>query len=169
MISLDNAVRIMADYMPLIYATVKKFHAFEKEEAIDEAKMVLIEAILAYDESQGTFGNYLKHMLNYHFWDKAKVPIAYSLDADAGKGPSLKEKIASEEDLEENFFNKEAYKDLYAKIKRLDEKDMMIIKLKYWQNLPDKKIGEILDISAKTVRNRHSLALKKLRRMMRIK
>lgn len=166
MINIDNAARIMADYMPLIYATIRRFDKFETEEAIDEAKMVLIEAILNYDENQGTFGNYLKHRLNYHFWDKAKKPFPVSLDADNGKGPSLKDLLTSDDDIEDNFFNKEKYKDLYAKIKKLDDKDVLIIKLKYWENLSDKKIGEIMGLSAKTIRNRHSLAIRALREMM---
>lgn len=166
MINIDNAERIMADYMPLIYATVRRFDKFDTEEAIEEAKMVLIESILAYDETQGTFGNFLKHNLNYHFWDKVKKPVPVSLDADNGNGPSLKDLLLSEDDIEDNFFTKEEYKDLYAKIKCLDKKDVLIIKLKYWENLSDKKIGEIIGLSAKTIRNRHSLALRKLRGMM---
>lgn len=168
MININNAERIMADYMPLIYATIRRFDKFDTEESIDEAKMVLIEAILAYDESQGTFGNFLKHNLNYHFWDKAKKPIPVSLDGDNGRGPSLKDLLLSEDDIEDAFFTKEEYKDLYAKIRRLDKKDILIIKLKYWENLSDKKIGEIMSLSAKTIRNRHSLALRELRGMMEV-
>ena len=70
--------------------------------------------------------------------------------------------------IEDDFFTKEKYKDLYAKIKRLDDKDILIIKLKYWENLSDKKIGEIMNLSAKTIRNRHSLALKDLKEMMEV-
>lgn len=166
MIEMKNAERIMADYMPLIYATVRRFKTFDIQEAIDEAKMVLIEAILAYDEGQGTFGNYLKHRLNYHFWDKAKKPFTTSLDQETDKGQSLLDSLISDDDLEKNFFTKEKYAYLYEKIKKLDQKDQMIIKLKYWENLPDKKIGDLLGLSAKTVRNRHSLALKKLRKII---
>ena len=165
MINIENTERIMNDYMPLIYATIRRFNAFEKEEAIDEAKMVLIEAILSYDESQGTFGNYLKHRLNYHFWDKSKKPLPTSLDQDYGDDLSLIDTLKSEDDIEDEFFTKEAYKDLYDKIKTLDKKDVLIIKLKYWQGLSDKKIAQLLYLSPKTIRNRHSLAIKKLRKM----
>lgn len=165
MINLENAEKIMDNYMPLIYATVKRFHTFDLEEAIDEAKMILIEAILVYDENKGTFGNYLKNRLNYHFWDKAKIPHSTSLDEDVKDDLKLKDLIKNEDDLEDDFFTKEAYKDLYDKINRLDKKDIIIIRLKYWENLSDKKIGEIMNLSAKTIRNRHSLALKTLRKM----
>lgn len=77
----------------------------------------------------------------------------------------LKDLIKNENDLEDDFFTKEVYKDLYDKINKLDKKDVIIIKLKYWENLSDKKIGEIMNLSAKTIRNRHSLALKTLRKM----
>ncbi len=138
MINLENAEKIMDNYMPLIYATVKRFHTFDLEEAIDE---------------------------NYHFWDKAKIPHSTSLDEDVKDDLKLKDLIKNEDDLEDDFFTKEAYKDLYDKINKLDKKDVIIIKLKYWENLSDKKIGKIMNLSAKTIRNRHSLALKTLRKM----
>ena len=166
MINIDNSERIMADYMPLIYANVRRFDKFDRKETIDEAKMVLMEAILDYDKNQGSFGNYLKHMLNYYFWDKAKKPVPISLDVESGNGASLKDDLVCDDDIEDDFFTKEKYKDLYAKIKRLDDKDILIIKLKYWENLSDKRIGEIMNLSAKTIRNRHSLALKDLKEMM---
>lgn len=169
MINMNNAERIVADYMPLIYATVRRFDKFDKAEAIDEAKMVLMEAILDYDESKGSFGNYLKNMLNYYFWDKAKKHFPISLDMESGNGASLKDDLVCDDDIEDDFFTKEKYKDLYAKIKRLDDKDILIIKLKYWENLSDKKIGEIMNLSAKTIRNRHSLALRELKEMMEVK
>ena len=165
MICIKNAVRIMDDYMPLIYATIRRFDAFETEEAIDEAKMVLIEAILAFDEDKGTFGNFLKHRLNYHFWDKAKIHRPTSLDQSTNEGISLMDTIPSDDDLGNDIFVKEEYRDLYEKIGKLDKKDVMIIRLKYWENLTDKKIGEIMNLSAKTIRNRHSIALRRLRRM----
>ena len=155
----------MDDYMPLILATIKRFAFFERQEAIDEAKMVLVEAILDFDEEQGTFGNFLKHRLNYYFWDKAKVKSPISLDYETKDGENLMDTLSCDFDLEEDFFTKEEYKDLYDKIKSLDEKDVVLIRLKYWESLSDKKIGEIMDLAPKTIRNRHSMTLKKLRKM----
>lgn len=165
MICIKNAARIMDDYMPLILATIKRFAFFERQEAIDEAKMVLVEAILDFDEEQGTFGNFLKHRLNYYFWDKAKVKSPISLDYETKDGENLMDTLSCDFDLEEDFFTKEEYKDLYDKIKSLDEKDVVLIRLKYWESLSDKKIGEIMDLAPKTIRNRHSMTLKKLRKM----
>ena len=59
-ISLDNSKQIIDAYMPLLIANARKFSAFEYEEAVDQSKILLIEAILEYDEKKGTFGNFLK-------------------------------------------------------------------------------------------------------------
>lgn len=166
LIDIKNADKITEAYMPLIYATVKRFSAFEKKEAIDEARMVLIEAILSYNEDNGTFGNYLKHRLNYYFWDKAKKPLDLSIDQEDKEGLSLADRLEADFDIEDDFFTKEGYKDLYTSINKLDKKDVAIIKMKYWKDMTDKEIGKALNLSPKTIRNRHSMALKKLRKMM---
>lgn len=106
MININNAVRIMDDYMPLIYATIRRFNKFDRMEAIDEAKMVLMEAILDYDESKGSFGNYLKNMLNYYFWDKSKKPFPISLDIESGNGASLKDDLVGDDDIEDDFLQR---------------------------------------------------------------
>ncbi len=166
LIDIKNADKITEAYMPLIYATVKRFSAFEKKEAIDEARMVLIEAILSYNEDKGSFGNYLKHRLNYYFWDKAKKPLDLSIGQENQDGISLADRLEAGIDIEDDFFTKEGYKDLYANINKLDKKDVAIIKMKYWKDMTDKEIGRALNLSPKTIRNRHSMALKDLRRMM---
>ena len=48
-----------------------------------------------------------------------------------------------DDDTEDDFFTKEKYKVLYANIKSLDDKDILIIKLKYRGNLSDKKIEKL--------------------------
>src|SRR5699024_3183016 len=97
MICIKNAARIMDDYMTLINATITKCDAVETEEVIEEAKMVVVDAILTYDESQGTFGNYLKHRLNYHFRDKAKKQDPISLEQETKDGNSLMDTIKSDD------------------------------------------------------------------------
>lgn len=71
-INLDNSKQIMEKYMPLIKSMARKFGVFEYEENICESQMILIEAIGTYDKNKGTFGNYLKNQLRYHFLDKSK-------------------------------------------------------------------------------------------------
>ena len=76
-INLDNSDRIINDYMPLILAVVRRFPAFEKEESIDEAKMVVIYTIIDYKEEKGAFGAYLKLRLNYYFSTRPKSQLSH--------------------------------------------------------------------------------------------
>lgn len=164
-INLDNSDRIINDYMPLILAVVRRFPAFEKEESIDEAKMVVIDTIMDYKEEKGAFGAYLKLRLNYYFFDKAKKPTVTSLDKENGEGDSLISTLESDIDIEKEFFTKEKYQDLYQKIRKLKKRDQKIIIMKYFQNKTNTETGDILKISEKTVRNRHSQIIKELKTM----
>ena len=49
-INIENSKQIMDAYMPLIIANARKFSAFEYEEAVDQSKMILLDAILEYEK-----------------------------------------------------------------------------------------------------------------------
>lgn len=164
-INLENAPRIIDDYMPLIIATVDKFKAFEREEAIEESKMILIETVLTYDESKGSFGNFLKQSLNYYFWDKSKKPRPISLDAKSKDTDSLLETIRNDIDIESDLLKKEKYEKLYQALARLDETDLKLIRLKYFLNYSNKEIAKDLGLAVKTVKNKHTKILQNLQIM----
>ena len=165
-ITIDNSKQIVDSYMPLLISMARKFPSFDYDEDIDENRMILVECIPAYDESKGTFGNFLKNQLRYHYLDRAKGKIIQSLDDFDQDGNPIVDTISDDYDFESVIVKKEKYKDLYLAISKLSEKDREIIRLKYWEDLSNKEIGDILNISAKTVSNRHSLSLKKLKDLM---
>ena len=150
--------------MPLLISMARKFPSFDYDEDIDHTRMILVECIPAYDESKGTFGNFLKNQLRYHYLDRAKKQNPQSLDAFDQNGNPIVDTIPDDYDFEVQIL--ENYKDLYLAIGKLSRKDQEIIRLKYWQNLSNAEIGHILNISSKTVANRHSLSLKKLKDLM---
>ena len=152
--------------MPLLISMARKFPSFDYDEDIDETRMILMECIPSYDESKGTFGNFLKNQLRYHYLDRNKGKIIQSLDDFDQDGNPIVDTISDDYDFESAIVEKEKYKDLYLAISKLSEKDREIIRLKYWEDLSNKEIGDILNISAKTVSNRHSLSLKKLKDLM---
>lgn len=164
MINLDNAQRIIDDYMPLILATIRRFPAFERGEAIDEARMVVIEAILAYDVDQGSFGNFLKHKLNYYFWNKCRNPVEISLETPT-EGGVIGDLLASDIDIGSDLEEAERYQILKYSLTRLNEKEREIIRLRFYENMDYDQIGKVLGLSPKTVRNKNSLIIKKLRKM----
>ena len=166
-ITLANSKQIIDSYMPLLVSMARKFPSFDYDEDIDQTKMILVECIPSYDESQGTFGNFLKNQLLYHYLDRAKKQNPQSLDDFDQNGNPIVDTIFDHYDFESSIMEKEKYKDLYLAISKLSKKDREIIRMKYWEDLSNKEIGEILDISAKTVSNRHSLSLKKLKELMK--
>lgn len=165
-ITLANSKQIIDSYMPLLVSMARKFPSFDYDEDIDETRMILVECIPSYDESKGTFGNFLKNQLRYHYLDRAKKQNLQSLDDFDQNGNPIVDAITDDYDFESVIVEKEKYKDLYLAISKLSDKDREIIRLKYWEDLSNKEIGEILHISAKTVANRHSLSLKKLKELM---
>lgn len=165
-ITLANSKQIIDSYMPLLVSMARKFPSFDYDEEIDETRMILVECIPLYDESKGTFGNFLKNQLRYHYLDRAKKKNPQSLDDLDQNGNPIVDTISDNYDFESAIVEKEKYKDLYLAISKLSEKDREIIRLKYWEELTNKEIGEILHISPKTVANRHSLSLKKLKDLM---
>lgn len=150
--------------MPLLISMARKFPSFDYDEDIDQTRMILVECIPAYDESKGTFGNFLKNQLRYHYLDKAKKQNPQSLDDFDQNGNPIVDTIPDDYDFEVHIL--ENYKDLYLSIGQLSQKDQEIIRLKYWEDLSNAEIGHILNISTKTVANRHSLSLKKLKKLM---
>lgn len=163
-ITLANSKQIIDSYMPLLISMARKFPSFDYDEDIDQTRMILVECIPAYDESKGTFGNFLKNQLRYHYLDKAKKQSPQSLDDFDQNGNPIVDTIPDDYDFEVHIL--ENYKDLYLSIGQLSQKDQEIIRLKYWEDLSNAEIGHILNISTKTVANRHSLSLKKLKKLM---
>lgn len=150
--------------MPLLISMARKFPSFDYDEDIDQTRMILVECIPAYDESKGTFGNFLKNQLRYHYLDRTKKLNPQSLDDFDQNGNPIVDTIPDDYDFEVQILNN--YKDLYLAIGQLSQKDQEIIRLKYWENLSNAEIGHILNIYSKTVSNRHSFSLKKLKDLM---
>ena len=165
-ITLVNSKQIMDSYMPLLISMARKYPSFDYDEDIDRTRMILIESIPLYDPSKGTFGNFLKNQLRYHYLDKAKVKLPISLDDFDQTGTPIIDNIEDDFDFESELVKKDKYVDLYLALSKLGPKDQEIIKLKYWLELSNKEIGQRLGISPKTVANRLSLSIKKLKDIM---
>lgn len=168
-INLDNSKQIMEKYMPLIKSMARKFGVFEYEEAVDESMMILIDTIFDYDKTKGTFGNYLKNQLRYHFLDKSKKEIPISLYQCDENGNPLIDSLMSDIDIEKDLLEDEKNKNLLNAIEKLDKKYQNIVKMKYYLNMTNKEIGEKLNLSPKTIANRNSLAVEKLRQILKEK
>lgn len=163
-ICLENAQEIINAFMPLILKTVDSFNFLERDEAIDYARMVVIDAIEKYDEKKSNFPGFLKYKMRYFFLDLSKKKKTDSLNDRDKDGIEKIEKLDSNIDIEDDFFEKERLKCLKAGLVLLKEKDQLILKYKYQDGKSHKEIASILSINAKTVTNRHYLAIRELRK-----
>lgn len=151
---------ILKAYQPLIMATVRKFSHYETDESIDECKMIAIEAILNYDEKKGSYGNYLKTRLTYHFLNKGREKTTDSLNVTNVRGEELIETIKDPTDLEEEILYKD---EVEERLRLLDESERRLVEMKYLKGMTNKAIGDIINRSEKTIANRISLSLGKMR------
>lgn len=163
-INLENSEMILHDYMPLILATVNRFSSYEKEESIDEARMILIESITSFDDRKGSFGNYLKNRLNYHFLNKGREKRTTSLYELDSKGVELIENVADPRDFEEEIFHEERFANLDTYLGLLAKKDRRLVEMKYLEKMTNRQIGQILNRSPKTIANRISMSLATMRK-----
>lgn len=165
-ISLNNSKQVMDAYMPLIMANARRFSIFEYEEAIDQSRMILIEAILEYDAEKGSFGNFLKQKLYYYFLDEAKKQRSESLDDIDNDGKALIDSIEDDYDLEKDLENKEKYKNLYKALDNLPDDLREIILDKYFLDMTNTEIAQKTGLSYKTIANKSSIALKILKKSL---
>lgn len=162
-INLENSSEILEKYQYLLLKTVNTFSTFEKDEALDEAREVLIDAIEDYDENKAGFGGYLKYRLYYHFLDKSKKSIPKSLNEKDPTGIEMGDSLRADVDIEKELIQKEIYEKLYDAIKTLNQKDKVLIQMKYFENKSHKEIGRILGVAPKTITNRNYRIIRYLR------
>lgn len=163
-INLENSEMILHDYMPLILATVSRFSSYEKEESIDEARMILIESITSFDNRKGSFGNYLKNRLNYHFLNKSREKRTTSLYKIDSKGVELIENVADPRDFEEEIFHEESIAHLDTYLGLLAKKDRRLVEMKYLEGMTNREIGKLVNRSPKTIANRIAMSLANMRK-----
>src|SRR5699024_7369169 len=95
--------------------------------------------------------------------DKSKKSISKSLNEKDSTGIEIEDSLRADVDIEKEIIQKEIYEKLYDAIKTLNQKDKVLIQMKYFENKSHKEIGKILGITPKTVTNRHYRIIRYLR------
>lgn len=165
-ICVENLDAIIEKYRPLILSTLNRFPNFERNEAYINACDFVLDVVEDFDESRGKFGGYLKYRLYYHFLNMTRMERITSLNSVDKNGLELIERIEDDVDIEKNLIRDFERLSLLRAMKKLSARERELIFLKYDKNLSHKEIGEVLNISAKTVTNKHGLILDKLRRLL---
>ncbi|WP_243343383.1 sigma-70 family RNA polymerase sigma factor [Anaerococcus sp. AGMB09787] len=152
---------------PLILSTIKKYGFLgDHFDLYDKAMEIAYDAYLTYDKTRSGFPNYLKNKLNYYFLDTAKKKRPISLNAINDRGEEIITTIEDTADLEADLIGKDLVRCLLTYIQDLPHTDAYLIRRKYFDNKTNAEIAKDLGKSPKTIANRHSLALNKLREMM---
>lgn len=60
----------------------------------------------------------------------------------------------------------ERYGDLYEELQKLDDESRSIIEKVYWEGYSQKEVADILGIKYSTVRQKHSRAVKRLKKYL---
>lgn len=169
---LESKEEIIKSLQPLLVSSIRRYYynKNEVEDLMQEGNLKILESINNYDEDKGVyFLGYIKTMLKYMYLDKHKERQHMSLNEKTGDGnDEIIDLLVSEEaDIGDTIASKEELKELNKILKVLTERQRQVIVLFYIEKKNMHEIGAKLDISYRTVVNTKTMALKKLRGLMR--
>lgn len=124
-----------------------------------------------YDYNE--YSNYLYKLWKSGEWDRLDPSIKRFLwnekqklydeaNADMEEGIDYPDAFTPEE----YIIQQETYQELYAAIDTLDEVDKDIINLYYFEELSERKVEKVLNITQGTVNNHKAKSLKKIKEIM---
>lgn len=74
-------------------------------------------------------------------------------------------KIQEPQNIEADLLEQEAYEELFRNLRRLQAKDRELVRLRFFENMSYKEIGQRMGISADAARKRHERILDRLRKL----
>ena len=157
---------------PLIYKNIYKYYSPSNpfvEDLLQEGYLVILESLKNYDIDRNVhFLQYVKIKLYYfyiNYYKKSMRQYALSLEYFNEGGKTLKSAC---EDQAAAILTAEEKKALHKCIKQLTEREQKIINLFYFQGLSIQDISLELELKYRSVINMKCLALKKLRKMIKL-
>ena len=125
----------------------------------------MVEALLDYNPSTNIpFLAYIKKRLYYFYLGKNHNKEEISLDKENEEGDSLIELLQSETDIEGEYLEKEAYRELQIAVSCLPERQRNIIVDFYFRRMKLQDISERYGISYRSCVNSKAQGLKNLRK-----
>lgn len=109
-----------------------------------------------FDQNKGTLAAYLSEIMR-------KKAISTYRKNRGRKTEVLDETISSDEDLFRNIENKI---DVEKLLESLKEEELLIIRMKYYENMTVQEIADSLNLPYETVKKRHQRSLSKMRRLL---
>jgi len=159
---------------PAILASIKAyFNKYDQyDDLIQEGYEVILSCIKNYDSSKGVnFLGYVKLMLKYHYLNKYKtVENTISLNQEIFSDNSIEMIDLLADNIlyqEEQIIKKEEIYKLWTSLLVLTDRQREILLLYYVEEKSIKSIANIYGISYRTVVNTKTVAINKLRKIMK--
>lgn len=160
---------IVEKLTPLIIKSIRRNYnnINEFEDLLQEGRLQVLQCIEDYDVNRETyFAGYVQAMLRYLYLNKHKAKKVTSLNVRVGEEEDgeLIDLIADDVDIEEMIIEEEVRKDLYSTLEILTLRQKEVIYYFYFRQMAIKDIGDLLQISYRTVVNTKTQALDKIRK-----
>lgn len=164
---------ICKGFTGLIVKNAKSIYVkgFDVNDLVQIGQVSLIKAVNMYDTDKGDgFITYAANSIKRNFYtlirDNVKLASCCSINSVNNEGAEFIETIASEENFEEDFIEREEKILLSKAINRLSEKEKEIIHWFYFENRTLQEYIKFKGIAYRTAVDRKKKALMKLREML---
>ncbi|QEK11299.1 sigma-70 family RNA polymerase sigma factor [Crassaminicella thermophila] len=163
---------LLKSLMPLIITSIKKYYFGDEEfsDLIQEGGMKILREVEIFDEERGVpFLGYIKLKLKFLYMEKRKkvrneLSLQNKINMDDDEISFIDMLVDERENVEEHLLKEERYHALEEAIKRLTDKQKIVLKLCYMDFLNMKQIAERLGVHYQTVVKTKARALDKMRK-----
>ena len=148
---------------PLIISSIRRYYNnySQQEDLVQEGYETILKCIADFDENRGVnFLGYVKVQLKFLYLNKHKEKRNTSLNETIGEdGVELIDLLKGEENLLEDYIEKELKKSLIEAVLKLTKRQREILILFYVEKISIGEIAKRLGISYRTVVNTKTRAL----------
>lgn len=140
---------------------------YDMEDLIQIGVISVLRAIERYKLEKENFVSYVTYAItnnfNYEIRKRNKERFESSLNKEADEGLEILDLVADEDNIEENYINKETQDKLLKAINMLSMEEKDLIKMVYFEKIKIKKYAENKGLKYGTVLKRKRVIMEKLR------
>lgn len=152
---------------PLVLSSIKKYYygSMSFEDLVQEGRTKILAEIIRFDEEKGVpFLGYIKIHMRYLYMELSKRrEEALTLNTIIENGTELIDLQSSGVDIEEDIINSETSSQLREALKKLTERQKLVLDLIYIQGMSMKEVSQKLNLHYQTVIGIRDRGLKRLR------
>lgn len=169
---LESYKTILKELYPLIIASIKRYYnkIEDYEDLIQEGRVIVLECIGNYDDSRDVyFLGFVKTMLKFHYLNKHKEKIMFSLNTPIGENEDeeLIDTLESKDiGVLEEVVMMEDIDEIRHALSTLSDRQREVIVYFYFEGYSIPEIAKNMGVTYRTVVNTKATALEKMRRQL---